>query len=58
MKPDPVSSTVSDTMVDLWVRFAKTGNPNVGMNVTWPHYTQEKGQYLDINDTPTVMSGY
>jgi len=55
---DPTSSRVSDTMMGLWVRFAKTGDPNGGMNVTWPKYSREKAQYLNINDTPTVISGY
>ena len=35
--PDPA---VTDNLVDLWTRFAKTGNPNGGMNVTWPRYTR------------------
>ena len=55
VNPDPV---VAANIVDLWTRFAKTGNPNGGMNATWPQYAREKDQYLDINDTPTVMSGY
>ncbi len=54
VKADPV---VAGNIVDLWTRFAKTGDPNGGMNVTWPKYTREQGQYLDINVTPTVMSG-
>jgi para-nitrobenzyl esterase len=45
-------------MMGLWVRFAKTGNPNGGMNVTWTQYTRETGQYLDIGDSPVVKSGY
>ena len=53
---DPTSSRVSENMMDLWVRFAKTGDPNGGMNVTWPKYTKEQGQYLDIGDIPTVKS--
>ena len=53
VKPDP---TVADNIVDLWTRFAKTGNPNGGMNVTWPNYTREKGQYLDIGNIPSVKS--
>ena len=55
--PVPADPAVRDTIVDLWTRFAKTGNPNGGMNLTWPNYTREKGQYLDINVTPTVMTG-
>ena len=55
--PVPADPAVADNVVDLWTRFAKTGNPNGGMTVTWPNYTREKGQYLDINITPSVMSG-
>jgi para-nitrobenzyl esterase len=55
--PVPADPAVADNVVDLWTRFAKTGNPNGGMNVTWPNYTREKGQYLDINVSSTVMSG-
>jgi para-nitrobenzyl esterase len=58
VKPDPVSAGVSDTMMDLWIRFAKTGDPNGGMNVTWSQYTREGDQYLDIGDIPRVKSGY
>ena len=55
VKADPA---VADNVVDLWTRFAKTGNPNGGMTVTWPKFTRTAGQYLDINTTPTVMTGY
>ena len=55
VKADPV---VAANMIDLWTRFAKTGNPNGGMNVTWPQYTRAGDRYLDINTTSTVMTGY
>nr|WP_320160804.1 carboxylesterase/lipase family protein [uncultured Methanoregula sp.] len=58
MKPDPVSSRVSDTIMEYWTQFAKTGNPNGGMNMTWPQYTRENGKYLDIGETPVVKTGY
>ncbi|MCX6689233.1 MAG: carboxylesterase family protein, partial [Methanoregula sp.] len=58
IKPDPVSAGVSDTMMDLWVRFAKTGDPNGGMNVSWQQYTRAGDQYLDIGEIPRVKSGY
>ncbi|MDO8873007.1 MAG: carboxylesterase family protein [Methanoregula sp.] len=58
IKLDPASARVSDTMMDLWVRFAKTGYPNGGMNVTWPQYSVEEDRYLDIGDIPSVKSGY
>jgi para-nitrobenzyl esterase len=52
IKPDLL---VAGNLVDLWTRFAKTGDPNGGMNVTWPRYTRENGQYLDIGNVPTVQ---
>ncbi len=55
--PVPADPAVASNVVDLWTRFAKTGNPNGGMNLTWPNYTREKGRFLDINITPSVMSG-
>jgi len=55
--PDPVNDAVSENLIDLWTRFAKTGDPNGGMNVTWPKYTRDGGRYLDINSTPSVMTG-
>jgi para-nitrobenzyl esterase len=56
-KMDPVTGSVSDNLVDLWTRFAITGDPNGGMNVTWPKYTRATGQYLDIGAVPSVKSG-
>jgi para-nitrobenzyl esterase len=55
--PVPADPAVRDNVVDLWTRFAKTGNPNGGMNITWPNYTRENGQYFLINITPSVTSG-
>ncbi|MFA4848414.1 MAG: carboxylesterase family protein [Methanoregula sp.] len=54
--PVPADPSVIANVVDLWTRFAKTGNPNGGMNITWPNYTREKGQYLDIGDIPRVKN--
>ena len=54
---DRVTDSVSDNLIDLWTRFAKTGDPNGGMNVTWPKYTRETGQYLDIGNIPAVKIG-
>jgi para-nitrobenzyl esterase len=57
-KPDPESSNVSDYVMDLWIRFARTGDPNGGINVTWPRYDPEKDQYLEIGTRPAVKNGY
>ena len=53
---DPATDLVSENLIDIWTRFAKTGDPNGGMSVTWPKYSRATGQYLDINDTLTVKS--
>jgi para-nitrobenzyl esterase len=52
----PVDPAVAGNVVDLWTRFAKTGDPNGGTNLTWPKYTQAAGQYLDINTTASVRT--
>lgn len=57
-KADSTSAAVSDYVMDMWTRFAKTGSPNGGINVTWPQYSNEKDQYLDIGETPVVKAGY
>lgn len=53
---DPVTDSVADNLIDIWTRFAKTGNPNGGMNVTWPEYSRKIPQYLVINITPSVTA--
>jgi para-nitrobenzyl esterase len=54
---DPAGARVSDTMMDSWTRFAKNSNP-AGGNVTWPQFTREKGEFLDIGPNPVVKTGY
>jgi len=56
--PDPAGGRVSDTMMNAWTSFVRTGDPNGGMNVTWPQYTIEKGEFLDIGANPVVKTGY
>lgn len=55
-KTDPLTDSVSENLIDIWTRFAKTGDPNGGMNVTWPKYSRVSGQYLDIGAVPVVKS--
>ena len=52
------NQVVADNLVDFWTRFAKTGDPNGGVDATWPQYTRADGRYLDINNVTTVLSGY
>jgi len=57
-EPDPASNKVSDTMMDYWTQFAKTGSPNGMTNVNWPEYDTRTRQYLDINTTSSVATAY
>ncbi|XP_014400199.1 PREDICTED: bile salt-activated lipase-like [Myotis brandtii] len=44
--------TVSRTMIAYWTNFARTGDPNQGHSAVptqWEPYTQENGNYLEIN---------
>ncbi len=45
----PESQTLSDQVVDYWVQFAKTGNPNRDGLPEWPAYTAKKKVYLDLD---------
>jgi len=58
MPSDQASLAVSGTLMDLWTGFAKTGDPNSGMNVNWPKYSSATGEYLDINVNTSVKTGY
>ncbi|XP_036185127.1 LOW QUALITY PROTEIN: bile salt-activated lipase-like [Myotis myotis] len=45
--------TVSRTMIAYWTNFARTGDPNQGhmaVPTQWEPYTQENGNYLEINN--------
>ncbi|KAK1334022.1 hypothetical protein QTO34_005021 [Cnephaeus nilssonii] len=44
--------TVSQTVIAYWTNFARTGDPNKGHSAVptqWDPYTQENGNYLEIN---------
>ncbi|XP_054582939.1 bile salt-activated lipase [Eptesicus fuscus] len=44
--------TVSQAMIAYWTNFARTGDPNKGHSAVptqWDPYTQENGNYLEIN---------
>jgi len=53
---DPATDSVADNLIDIWTRFAKTGDPNGGMSVTWPKYSRQSPHYLVINITPSVAA--
>jgi para-nitrobenzyl esterase len=49
---------VADNTMELWVQFAKTGDPSVPGLVDWPPYDADSSdQYLDIASELEVKSG-
>ena len=55
----PPQQQLSDTMVDYWTQFAKTGNPNSYGNPAWPPYNAlvDKFQSL-IPPAPTFETNF
>jgi carboxylesterase type B len=49
---------LSSTMMDAWVRFAKTGNPNGAGLPRWPAYTAKNDAYLEFGDSVKAGQGY
>ncbi|MBN1463494.1 MAG: carboxylesterase family protein [Paludibacteraceae bacterium] len=44
--------SVQTNMLNYWVNFANTGNPNGGTLVNWPPYNATTDCYLEIKPTP------
>jgi para-nitrobenzyl esterase len=53
-----VDRKVSEAMMRIWTQFAKSGEPSVKGLVTWPPWKKATDQYLYINETLQVKSGY
>jgi carboxylesterase type B len=49
---------VSENMMAMWAQFARTGNPNINGQITWPAYSSETDQYLYIAEPLQVKSGF
>ena len=60
--PDPgvteSDRIVSELMMKMWVRFAKTGDPNIEGAMEWPAYEGDSDKYLYIKDPLEVKSGF
>lgn len=37
-------------MIDYWVQFARTGDPNGGDRPAWPEFDAGKQAYLELGD--------
>jgi para-nitrobenzyl esterase len=47
---DRVDVALSETVMDYWVRFARTGDPNGPGRPEWPAYTDTTGGYVEFAD--------
>jgi carboxylesterase type B len=60
--PDPgltdTDKRISENMMAMWAQFALTGDPNMEGLVTWPVYDSETAQYLYINESLRIKSGF
>jgi para-nitrobenzyl esterase len=60
--PDPgltdSDRKVSQNMMAMWAQFARTGNPNINGQITWPAYQSATDQYLYIAEPLQVKSGF
>lgn len=41
-----------------WITFAKTGTPHCEGAPSWPRYTRERDELMELGLTPRVLSGY
>jgi carboxylesterase type B len=48
---------LSTTMMNAWVQFIRTGNPNVAGLTPWPRYTRASDEHMDFGDEIRVGSG-
>jgi para-nitrobenzyl esterase len=54
---DAADQALSDTMMKLWVRFARAGDPN-GTGVEWPPYDAARDNYLELGDPVKAGTGW
>jgi para-nitrobenzyl esterase len=47
---------IARTMSAVWVRFARSGDPNGGGLTTWPSYRPDHESYMEFGDTFTVKT--
>ena len=53
-----VDRAVSENMVTIWTRFARTGNPSVPGVVEWPAWQKDSDLYLYVNESFEIKAGY
>jgi para-nitrobenzyl esterase len=60
VKVEPEDTALSLEMMEFWVQFARTGNPNPKVikegAAAWPIYAADKDEYLELGDKVEVKS--
>ncbi|HJL96232.1 MAG: hypothetical protein CMD53_04245 [Gammaproteobacteria bacterium] len=44
----------SNTMMDMWTNFAKTGNPSIKDSITWPEYESSNQVYMLMGESISI----
>ncbi len=58
MTPTQAEVTMSNSMIDYWTNFAKTGNPNKPAPVQfWPQFDYNTFNSLNINTPNSIVQG-
>ena len=47
---DATDDRLADLMIDYWVQFARSGDPNGGGRPAWPEFDGDKQAYLELGD--------
>ena len=55
---DATDKSLSEQIMDAWVRFATTGDPNGGKLPSWPLYQATTDPYLEFGDSVVAKTGY
>ncbi|MEE8528005.1 MAG: carboxylesterase family protein, partial [Gammaproteobacteria bacterium] len=52
---EPIDEQLTDAVMDYWVRFARSGDPNVPGRPEWPLYRAEKPAVLELGEQIHVV---
>ncbi len=56
-KSNPQDQAITKRMSESWAAFAKTGNPNVSGQLSWPIYNMNADVMRNYSDGPETITG-